>query len=95
MYQAGIYWILGIVRKGDRLLINPVIPNNWKGFYVLYRHGNTKYHIEVKNPDGTGHGMAEIFEDGHKRENGIKLIDDGRDHKIAVTIKYREPAYIN
>jgi len=95
MYQAGMYWILGIVRRGDMLLINPAIPASWKGFYVLYRHGDTKYHIEVKNPDGAGYGMTEIFEDGRRMENGIKLVDDGKEHRIEVIIRAREPAYIN
>lgn len=55
MYQAGIEWILGLRRKGNKLYIHPCIPDDWPGFTVRYRYGsNTLFVITVRNGNHGG-----------------------------------------
>lgn len=49
MYQAGVEWILGLRRRGERLYVCPCIPEEWPGFSVNYRFGGARYLITVKN----------------------------------------------
>jgi len=95
MYQAGIEWILGLRRCGDRLYIRPCIPHEWPGFTARYRYGSASYEIVVDNTASKGGAPTSLTVDGrevdwagHGTENGpfIELRDDGRVHHVAVTL---------
>ncbi|GAB7388358.1 glucoamylase family protein [Bacillaceae bacterium] len=95
MYQAGIEWILGLRRRGNKLYIRPCIPCEWPGFSVSYRYGATRYLITVKNPSGKSRGAAALHIDGEEvdlarldGEDGpyVALQDDGRDHHVLLTM---------
>ena len=91
MYQAGVEWILGLHRRGNRLFIRPCIPSEWPEFSVSYRFGNTCYHITVKNPSHKSGGVAGFQIDGKdvalseqsvKDGPYVKLHDDGQGHQV-------------
>lgn len=87
MYQAGIQWILGIWRKGERLYIKPVIPLAWGQYTVTYRYGKTKYIIEVRNPKRINTGNVSMNLDGKDVSGeGILLADDGIEHRVVAVI---------
>ena len=82
-YQLAIGSILGLQRVNDRLYLNPCIPDEWEGYEIRYRFGNTVYQLHIKNikKDGTirfvqnGQELADAF---------IALVDDGLEHHIEV-----------
>ncbi|NLB19178.1 MAG: glycosyl transferase family 36, partial [Syntrophomonadaceae bacterium] len=91
MYQAGIDWILGLRRRGNRLYINPCIPNQWPEYTVTYRYGTTRYQKLISNPYRKSTGFTEMKIDGIKMlsaesevEPFIELIDDGKNHDVVV-----------
>ena len=85
MYQAGIEWILGINKIGDKLKIDPTIPKEWPGFEVEYCYKGSKYNIEVKNPQGLSSGVVNLYLDGEEvSEKIIQLKDDGNTHNVVV-----------
>ncbi len=95
MYQAGIEWILGIRRQGDRLFIRPCIPSDWPEFAVSYRFESTKYHISVLNPSHKSEGDSKLMIDGqeidlseslYKDGPNVHLRDDLADHHIELTL---------
>jgi cellobiose phosphorylase len=95
MYQAGIEWLLGLRRRGNRLYICPCIPSSWPGFSVNYRFGSAHYLINVKNPTGKSGGSASLKIDGRKvelleqeaREDPyIELYDDGQVHQVVLML---------
>jgi cellobiose phosphorylase len=95
MYQAGIEWLLGLRRRGNRLYICPCIPSSWPGFSVNYRFGSAHYLINVKNPTGKSGGSASLKIDGRKvelleqeaREDPyIELYDDGQVHQVGLML---------
>ncbi|SEM99308.1 GH36-type glycosyl hydrolase domain-containing protein [Lihuaxuella thermophila] len=92
MYQAGIEWILGLRRRGDRLYIRPCIPSEWQEFSITYRFGNSRYQITVQNPEGKSAGWTTLLIDGRKKhiaeEDGpwIELCDDGQVHHVILAM---------
>jgi cyclic beta-1,2-glucan synthetase len=83
MYQAGIEYVLGVTRRGNRLYIRPCVPSNWEMFSVEYRFGQTTYHIEVQcgMPDDAVMWVV----DGEETESAyLPLVDDGRDRIVTV-----------
>jgi cellobiose phosphorylase len=81
MYQCGIEWILGIRKRGSRLLVNPCVPADWPGFKVTYRFGETRYRLEFLR-DGDDESFAlsagpeayiPLEDTGGEREFRIKL----------------------
>ena len=93
MYRAGLESILGLERRGDRLALNPCIPYSWPGFAITLRFGNSRYEIEVENPQNRSCGMAHVELDGTPAEAGaIPLVDDGNTHRIRAVIG--EPAVV-
>ena len=89
LYRAGIEAILGFHREGDRLRIDPCIPRDWPGFSIVYRHGSSRYLIEVGNPHGGGHGVAKAELDGVAVAIDpcrIALHDDGGVHRVAIEL---------
>ena len=87
MYQAGLSSILGLVKAGNNLVINPCIPGQWKEYSITYRHQSASYHIKVLNPDGLMTGIRSITMDGMLlTDNLIPVADDGITHEVIVTM---------
>jgi cyclic beta-1,2-glucan synthetase len=95
MYQAGVEWILGLRRRGERLIIHPCIPTEWPEFSACYRYGNTEYHITVKNPSHKSSGQTMLLIDGqevdiddYSTKDGpfVQLRDDHLVHSVVLTL---------
>jgi cellobiose phosphorylase len=95
MYQAGIEWIIGLRRRGDRLYIQPCIPTDWPGFTATYRYGNTEYRITVNNPSHKSGGLTALSLDGQdidlRERSGVEgsyvqLRDDHQVHEVVLTL---------
>ena len=77
MYQAGIEWILGLRRRGERLYITPCIPRDWPEFTLKYRYGSAVYDITVRNPQQKSTGTTSLTIDGVE----VRFTRDGEDSK--------------
>lgn len=87
MYRAGLEAILGILRIGNVLQINPCIPKTWASYQVTYRTGATTFQISVENPSGVNRGVKQIQLDGNVlNSREIPLPDDGGQHQINVVL---------
>ena len=85
MYRVGVEAILGLRRMGDRLRIEPCIPQSWQGYSMRVRHGSSYYILQVENPDGASTGVKEVLVDGKAVDSSdIALVDDGQTHEICV-----------
>jgi len=86
MYQLIIESFLGLKREGDRLRIEPCVPEDWKTFTISYRYKQTPYSIEVTQARIDEEGYITV--DGVEQEDGaIHLADDRVAHKVRVRIK--------
>ncbi len=80
-------WFLGIRPVREGLLVDPVIPKKWPGFRMKRLFRNATYEIEVKNPRGTGQGVAELIVDGKKQSGKIiPAFKDGKTHRVQATL---------
>jgi cyclic beta-1,2-glucan synthetase len=87
MYRLGIEAILGLKRQGNRLYVNPCIPDDWTGYELTYRDGETLYHIHVHNPQGVNRGVSQIKLDGKIMfEDHLPLLEDGGRHEVYVEL---------
>ena len=71
MYRVWIEEVLGIKKRGNRLYIDPVIPDWWDGFKIEYRYEGAIYAIEIQNPDHVQKGITRIDLDGRILEENI------------------------
>jgi cyclic beta-1,2-glucan synthetase len=71
MYRVWLEEVLGFKLRGDRLTIDPSIPDDWPGYSITFRYGQTEYQIEVKN------GVE-------RSDNEIHLVDDRQSHNIRI-----------
>ena len=87
LYRTILEAVLGLHRRGDRLLVEPRIPPEWPGFEILYRFHSATYRIAVQNPEGIESGAATLWlDDQVQGEPVIPLTDDGRSHEVRVVI---------
>jgi len=83
MWRAYTYYILGIRPVLEGLLVDPKIPNGWKGFKVSRPFRQALYEIEVSNPDGMNRGVKSLDIDGQRiTGNVVPPHRDGRTHRV-------------
>ncbi|KAF0165787.1 MAG: putative glycosyltransferase 36 [Rhodocyclaceae bacterium] len=94
MYRLVLESLLGLSLAGDRLHLAPCLPADWRAFKIHYRYRETVYHIAVAQTgvgsDGDDDGQSRVTSvlvDGVERaDKMIPLVDDRRDHSVAVTV---------
>ncbi len=85
MYRVWTEEVLGLKKRSDRLIIDPVIPDWWDGFKVKLRHGKAVYEIDVQNPDHVQKGIAWIELDGRRlKESYLPLDPEHVKHTVRV-----------
>jgi len=88
MYQVGLEWILGLRRRGDRLYVDPCVPEAWPGYEATYRFGGARYRIIVRR-EGHGAGRRLRVDGADVERTGeayVDLRDDGGEHEVELTI---------
>jgi cyclic beta-1,2-glucan synthetase len=87
MYQAGLEGILGIARRGDRLVVDPCLPTGWPSCSVVWTHGPTVFEITIENPAAQSRGVAFAELDGRTVDpEAIPWRDDGGHHHVRVVL---------
>ena len=71
MYRVWLEEVLGFKLRGDRLSIEPAIPDDWPGYSLNFRYGSSEYRITVENG-------------GERSSQEIRLKDDGGSHAIHI-----------
>jgi len=71
-FYAISQYILGIRPDYDGLLIDPCIPDDWKGFTVTRKFRGAYYTISIENPYGVSKGIEKVFVNGV--ESNLNLI---------------------
>jgi cyclic beta-1,2-glucan synthetase len=93
MYRLGVETILGFVKRGDTLFIEPCVPAAWPQFTLEYRYGRTLYVIVVQAPGSIPRGETDVTVDGQALDApGIPLVDDGVEHAVSVRPRVRTDA---
>jgi cellobiose phosphorylase len=86
-YRVALETLLGFQQEGTRLRLLPCIPAEWKQYEMVYRYGQTLYHIVVENPQGVECGVKGVWLDDVAQNNGaIELVEDGGTHQVRVEL---------
>jgi cyclic beta-1,2-glucan synthetase len=73
MYRVWLEEVLGFRLRGNRLWIEPAIPEDWPGYSITFRFGQAEYRIEVENG-------------GQASNREIHLEDDRLSHTVHVRL---------
>jgi cyclic beta-1,2-glucan synthetase len=91
MYRAGLESILGLRRHGRTFEMDPCIPSTWPDYGIVWRHGRTRYEIDVSNPARRCRGIVEAELDGAAVDpRAVPLLDDGGSHRLRVVLGERQ-----
>jgi len=82
MYRLIVESLLGLQLEGEHLNIRPVLPAAWRSFTMDYRFRETDYHIAVLQEESLEPGDQVSLDGKAQAEQGIKLVDDGKEHRI-------------
>lgn len=80
MYQLIIESFIGLKRRGDTLMFEPCVPEDWTSFTVNYRFHSTLYRITI-HPSGKGKITVDEKEIPGKE---IHLVDDKAEHLVVI-----------
>ena len=84
-FYAITQFILGIKPDYDGLIIDPCIPDSWKGFNITRKLRGATYRIEIQNPKGISKGVREVIVDGKPQASSlIPVFGDGLEHTVKV-----------
>jgi cyclic beta-1,2-glucan synthetase len=87
MYRIVVEDLLGLKRVGDRLFLQPCVPQGWDRFEVVYRYGASELSILVENPEGLGTSVERVEVGGRvTADHSVPLIDDGRRRHVRVRL---------
>jgi cyclic beta-1,2-glucan synthetase len=75
MYRAWTEEVFGLKVRGDQLWVEPVIPADWPGYSLRYRHGQTIYEIRVENPHHCERGVDWVEMDGKRLSGKVILLE--------------------
>ncbi|HEX6670449.1 MAG TPA: protein ndvB, partial [Gemmatimonadales bacterium] len=85
MYRVGLEAILGFTKEGNRLRIDPRVPDAWPEFRLDYRYGGAMYEVVVERPAVARAGAQQVMLDGRALEGEwIDLVDDGGRHSVVI-----------
>jgi cellobiose phosphorylase len=86
-FYAITQFILGIQPDYDGLIIDPCIPDSWKGFKVTRKFRGATYKIEIQNPGHKSKGVKSVSVDGKPQDtNLIPIFGDGKVHYVVVVL---------
>ena len=81
MYRLIVESLLGLRLEAGKLRFAPVLPPEWEGFAVDYRHRDTLYRIHLRQ-SGAGTTSTVWLDGVAQADGGIPLTDDGAEHSV-------------
>ena len=87
MYLLIVEELLGLERRGQQLLLHPMVPDDWDDFSVTLHVGTSIWHIQFGS-----HAACAV--DGEPSEPLLTLTDDGGVHEVQAPLRVkvaREP----
>ncbi len=92
MYRAGLEGVLGLLREGDSLVVQPCLPPDWTTATVVYRNGEARYRIEFRAPAGAPRRVSGVELDGTRLDGvRIPLTCAAGDHQVRVVLERVAP----
>lgn len=85
LYRILLEEIFGFKLRGEKLVLQPVLPKEWERISLHYQYHSTRYDIVIENVPPIEIGKISIELDGKKQEvEEISLTNDGHVHQIKI-----------
>jgi cyclic beta-1,2-glucan synthetase len=85
-YRVALESVLGLQIRGKNLRVKPVVPADWPGFSIRFRHRSATYVVTVERV-GTSNKVKEVLCDAKRVNNDtVVLEDDGGDHSVRIAM---------
>ena len=85
MYRLMVESLLGLLREGDVLHLDPCIPREWPGYRMRYRYGDTVYRIHLQQ-GGDGETPRLMLDGVEQSGMWFPLRDDQAEHAVEAWI---------
>lgn len=82
MYMLLVEELLGLDRQGPKLLLHPMVPDDWEDFSVTLREGASTWHVQFDQ-------HASLSVDGVPSDEAVQLLDDSGVHEVRAPIGTR------
>ncbi len=89
MYRLVLESLLGLTLEGQRLRVDPCMPEHWDFFDIDYRFHESVYRIEVRRSSGAGDAVAIRVDGLETHPTLVTLVDDGHEHRVEVVVAAR------
>jgi cellobiose phosphorylase len=86
MFRICLDHIIGVRADYSGLMIDPVVPSEWKAFSCQRIFRGTKYTINIANPDGVESGVKKILVDGEEIEGVVIPVSKKKKCKVDVVM---------
>ena len=87
MYRLLVEVLLGVNRQGDKLRLEPRMPQAWKSYKIHYRYLETVYHITITREVADTTGKSRLVLDGRELSGTtVPLHNDHREHTVDLSI---------
>jgi cellobiose phosphorylase len=88
MYRLLIDTLLGVNLEGDKLRLDPRLPESWESYKIHYRYRQTVYHITIARGLDAPAVTSVLTLDGKEITGSIlPLQDDQREHHAELKIR--------
>jgi len=84
LYRAAVESILGISRRGNRIVVSPAIPKHWEGYAATLRMDGAVYRLRVVRDKAAKSAKVEI--DGVKSKDASFVLRDSGEVEVVVRI---------
>ncbi|EGN75111.1 cellobiose phosphorylase [Idiomarina sp. A28L] len=87
MYRAGLEGILGLKKRGDKLVIKPCIARCWPKYEIALNLDSGQYQITVENPQKRSQGITHAELDGEPlqhNDDSVEVPLDGKAHLLLI-----------
>jgi cyclic beta-1,2-glucan synthetase len=78
MYRVALESLLGLDLRGNKLRLNPKLPQDWPGFELTLRRGGTSWRFVISRQAAAGQAAPATHE--------FELTEDGQAHEFAVGV---------
>ncbi|MBQ4133039.1 MAG: hypothetical protein IJD04_04805 [Desulfovibrionaceae bacterium] len=88
MYCLIIESLLGLHREGEKLRLQPVMPEHWDEIEIIYTYQETVYQIKIfqrtrSAEKNSGAGQMQLYLDGVEQSSAsFRLVNDGMRHEV-------------
>jgi cellobiose phosphorylase len=89
MYRLIIESLLGLKLQAGLLSLKPCLSEDWPGYKVHYRFGQTYYHINVRHDAAGSNGDILTLDGLPQADMSVHLKDDHQEHNVEVQISRR------